>query len=282
MGETHCECSSPREGLGTKAISSVSPARSSIYSGEDEDSEEEEEEDEEPEDNDGDDDYVDEAALDGEDDYDPFIKEVIVPIPPPVMVKRIHGKIPPPVTTTRPQVKLPVPVSATVTTPLPTTTTAATSVPPAAPVIIATTSNNIQSLLELYGEAVLRCSLDHTPATAAKLEDNIARASQAVVDFHKSTILQVEQTSGKIDSELVRRLQLASTNIQDMRVELIDKSNEITRKDGEAKAKDEVCRAALRDKSAAEEKLNKIRQETEAKRKRVEESVSKASKKANV
>lgn len=148
---------------------------------------------------------------------------------------------------------------------------------------------NIRSLLHAHGEAVLRCALDHTPATATKLENDIAKAYQAIIEFLLSTVHEVEQTSSKFDSEMARRLLLASTTIGDLRQEVIDKSKEIARRDGEAKIQQALVddlryrnSVALKDKLVAETKLAKIEKETEAKRKRVEESMSKASKKANV
>jgi hypothetical protein len=158
-------------------ISSVSSAMSSICSDEEEDSDEESEDDDVP----GykgkgsdDDDYVDgpapEVVDDDEEEEDSIIMEVIAP------VRTARG-----------------PEKTAVKTIAPTPATIPTPAPAPAPIAIASLSNDIRLLLEAYGGAVLRCSLDHTPATAAKLEDDIAKASQAVVEFHRATILKVEK-----------------------------------------------------------------------------------------
>jgi hypothetical protein len=272
-------------------ISSVSSAMSSIYSDEEEDSEEDSDDDDVPEykgKGSDDDDYVDGPAPevvdddDDEDEEDSVIMEVIAPMRTASGPEKTAVKTTAPTPATIPIPALaPAPASASVPAPAP--------APAPAHMVITTASNDIRLLLEAYGEAVLRCSLDHTPATAAKLEDDIAKASQAVVEFHKATILEVEQTSSKIDSELVRRLQNGDTKRQHMQIEIDNQSQEITRKDEEAKWKQmevDTFKSLYTDSQRLEvdlrAQLSKIEKETEAKRKRVEESVFKASKKANV
>jgi hypothetical protein len=193
---------------------------SSIYSDEEEDSEEDSDDDDVPEykgKGSDDDDYVDEAAPEVDDDEESFIMELAAPMPIASAPQKTSG-----------QTAAPAPAIIPIPAPAPAPALAPALAP--APVVIATPSSDIRLLLEAYGEAVLRCSLDHTPATAARLEDDIAKASQAVVEFHKATILDVEQTSSKIDSELVRRLQNGDTKRQHMQIEIDNQSQEITRK----------------------------------------------------
>jgi hypothetical protein len=254
---------------------------SSIYSDEEEDSEEEDSDDDDVAGYEGqgsdDDDYVEGPAPEIiDDEEDSIIMELAAPTPIASAPQKTSGQ------TT-------VPAPAIIPIPAPAPAPALAPAPAPAPVVIATPSSDIRLLLEAYGEAVLRCSLDHTPATAAKLEDDIAKASQAVVEFHKATILEVEQTSSKIDSELVRRLQNGDTKRQHMQIEIDNQSREITRKDEEAKWKQmevDTFKSLYTDSQRLEvdlrAQLSKIEKETEAKRKRVEESVFKASKKANV
>jgi len=262
--------------LDAEIISSVSSAMSSTLSDEEEDSEEDSEDDDVPEykgEGRDDDDYIDEAAPEVDDDEGSFIMELAVPTPiasaPQKTLVQTTGLTPA-------AISIPTPASAPAPVPAPTP----------APVVIGTPSKDIRILLDAFGEAVLRCSLDHTPATAAKLEDNIAEAFQAVVEFHKTTILEVEQTSSKSDIELARRLQVADTERQNLRVEIVNKSKEIKEKDEEAERKELVLDQTrvhfMRREMRLQAHLSKIEKETVAKRKRVEESISKASKKANV
>jgi hypothetical protein len=264
---------------------------SSIYSDEEEDSEEDSDDDDVPEykgKGSDDDDYVDgpapEVVDDDEEEEDSIIMEVIAPMP------TARGPEKTAVKTTAPTpATIPIPAPAPAPAPAPVSAPAPAPALAPAPVVIATPSSDIRILLEAYGEAVLRCSLDHTPATAAKLEDDIAKASQTVVEFHKATIVEVEQTSSKIDSELVRRLQNGDTKRQHMQIEIDNQSKEITRKDEEATWKQmevDTFKSLYTDSQRLEvelrAQLSKIEKEIEAKRKRVEESVFKAGKKVNV
>lgn len=256
---------------------------SSLYS------DEEEESDEEEDSEDGvvvgytgkgsdDDDYVDEATPEVEDDDASLIMELIAPMP----AARAPRKT---------VVKTTAPTPAIVPNPAPAPAPAPIPVPAFVParVIIAAPSNDISTLLENYGEAVLRCSLDHTPATAAKLEDDIAKASHAVVQFHRATILKIEQAPSRIDVELLVRLQDAITERQKLKQEIVTLSKDITQKDEEAKWKavalenfKSLHTDPLRREMELRAQLSKIEKESEAKRKRVEESVFKASKKGTV
>jgi len=255
---------------------------SSIYSDEEEDSEEDSEDDDvvgyKGKGSD-DDDYVDGPAPEVVDDEeDSIIMEVTAPSPAVRALVKTSVKNTIPTSAANPMPALaPVPAPAPDPAPAP------------APMVIATSSNDIRLLLEAYGEAVLRCSLDHTPATAAKLEDNIAKASQAVVEFHRATILKVEKAPSQIDLELMKRLQDANTESQKLKQDNVSMSEEITRKDEEAKWKQmevDTFKSLYTDAQRLEvelrAQLSKIEKETEAKRKRVEESIFKASKKANV
>jgi len=204
--------------LEAEIISSVSSAMSSTLSDEEEDSEEDSEDDDVP----GykgkasdDDDYVDEAAPEVDDDEGSFIMELAVLTP---IASAPQKTLVQTTALTPAAISIPTPASAPAPAPVP--------APTPAPIVIGTSSKDIQLLLEAYGEAVLRCSLDHTPATAAKLEDNIAKAFEAVVEFHKATILEVEQASSKSDIELARRLQVADTERQNLRIEIVNKSKE--------------------------------------------------------
>jgi hypothetical protein len=251
---------------------------SSIYSDEEEDSEDEDSDDDDVAGYKGqgsdDDDYIEGPAPEIiDDEEDSIIMELAAPMPIASAPQKTSGQ------TTAP-------APAIIPIPAPAPAPALAPAPAPAPVVIATPSSDIRLLLEAYGEAVLRCSLDHTPATAAKLEDDIAKASQAVVEFHKATILEVEQKSSKIDVELARRLQVADTERQNLRVEIVNKSKEIKEKDEEAERKelvlDQTRVHCMKREIRLQAQLSKIEKETVAKRKRVEESISKASKKANV
>lgn len=184
-----------------------------------------------------------------------------------------------------------------VTAPVPSSVPGPSAAQVSSPAHIPTTSSNtlstastvVRVLLEAHGQAFLRCALDHTPDTAAKLEDDIAKTSQAVVEFLERTISQVQQASNKVDKELVRRFELAKQNVEEMREEIVDKSREIAKRDIESKVKEqelegykERCFAAERDTVMLEARLVNMEQEAEAKRKRVEESVNKASKRASL
>jgi hypothetical protein len=273
--------SSPLLKLVADVISSVSSAMSSIYSDEEKDSEEEDSDDDDVAGYKGqgsdDDDYVEGPAPEIiDDEEDSIIMELAAPMPIASAPQKTSG-----------QTTAPAPAIIPIPTPAPAPALAPAPAP--APVVIATPSSDIRLLLEAYGEAVLRCSLDHTPATAAKLEDNIAKASDAVVQFHKATILKVEKAPSEIDIELLGRLENAIIERQELEQELVTKSQEITQKDEEAKWKDvalDNLKSLYTDSQRLEVKLraqlSKIEKETEAKRKRVEESVFKASKKANV
>ena len=266
--------------LEAEIYSSVCSTMSTIYSDEEEDSEE----DSEDEDVAGyngkgsdDDDYVDGPAPEVVDDEeDSIIMEVTARVPAVRALEKTSVKT----IALTPAI---IPISAPAIAP------ALAPAPAPALVVIANPSNEIRLLLEAYGEAVLRCSLDHTPATAAKLEDNIAKASQAVVEFHRATILEVEKSPSQIDLELMKRLQDAITKRQNMDIEIDNQSKEISRKDEEAKWKqmevdtfNSLYTDAQRLEVELRAQLSKIEKETEAKRKRVEESIFKASKKANV
>jgi len=261
--------------LEAEIYSSVCSTMSTIYSDEEEDSEE----DSEDEDVAGyngkgsdDDDYVDGPAPEVVDDEeeDSIIMEVTAPMPAVRLLEKTSIKT-----------TIPTPAAIPIPAPAP--------APAPAPMVIATPSNNIRVLLEAYGEAVLRCSLDHTPATAAKLEDNIAKASQAVIEFHRATILKVEEAPSQIELQLKKQLQNAVTESQKLKQDIGIKSTELTRKDEEAKWKqmevdtsESLYTDAQRLVGELRAQLSKIEKETEAKRKRVEESIFKASKKANV
>jgi len=267
--------------LEAEIYSSVCSTMSTIYSDEEEDSEE----DSEDEDVAGyngkgsdDDDYVDGPAPEVvNDEEDSIIMEITAP---PMPAVRALEKTSVKTIALTPAI---IPIPALAIAP------AIGPAPAPAPVLIATPTADIRILLEAYGEAVLRCSLDHTPATAAKLEDDIAKASQAVVEFHRATILKVEKSPSQIDLELMKRLQDAITKCQNMEMEIDNQSKEISRKDEEAKWKQmevDTFKSLYTDAQRLEvelrAELSKIEKETEAKRKRVEESVFKASKKANV
>ena len=244
-----------------------------------------------------DDDYIDddEAASDvDDDDEESFIMEITGPTPQTKALEKtvvqtaalMPAAIPVPAPSPAPApATAPAPPSALSPAPLPVPPPAH----PPAPSVTAGSPNDIRRLIGAYGEAVLRCSLDHTPATAVKLEDDIAKACQAVVEFHRAAILKVEQAPSKIDVELVNRLQKVIAERLNLKQDIVTMSREITQKHKEAKRR-EVDMIALKSfhndallrEKELREQLLKIRQETDAKRKRVEESISKASKKASL
>ena len=256
-----------------------------------------------------DDDYIDddEAASDvDDDDEESFIMEITGPTPQTKALEKtvvqtaalMPAAIPVPAPSPAPApATAPAPPSALSPAPLPVPPPALSPAPlpvpppahPPAPSVTAGSPNDIRRLIGAYGEAVLRCSLDHTPATAVKLEDDIAKACQAVVEFHRAAILKVEQAPSKIDVELVNRLQKVIAERLNLKQDIVTMSKEITQKHKEAKRREVDMMAVkslhndalLREKELREQLL-KIRQETDAKRKRVEESISKASKKASL
>ena len=269
-----------REAEITRSVSSI---MSSVHSDEEEDSDEEEG----PED---DDEYIDTPSEADDDPLSSIMVEVIAPTPQTKALEKtvvqtaalMPAAIPVPAPS-------PAPAPATAPAPPSAPSPAPPPVPPPAPSVTAGSPDDIRRLIEAYGEAVLRCSLDHTPATAAKLEDQIAKASQAVVEFHRAAILKVERAPSRIDAELLKRLQEAITEGQKLKQDIVSMSREITQKHKEAKRRevDMVAVKSLHKDTLVREKelreqLSKIRQETDAKRKRVEESISKASKKASL
>jgi len=273
-----------REAEITRSVSSI---MSSVHSDEEEDSDEEEG----PED---DDEYIDTPSEADDDPLSSIMVEVIAPTPQTKALEKtvvqtaalMPAAIPVPAPSPAPA---PATAPAPPSVPPPVPPPAPPSAPPPAPSVTAGSPDDIRRLIEAYGEAVLRCSLDHTPATAAKLEDQIAKASQAVVEFHRAAILKVERAPSRIDAELLKRLQEAITEGQKLKQDIVSMSREITQKHKEAKRRevDMVAFKSLHKDTLVREKelreqLSKIRQETDAKRKRVEESISKASKKASL
>jgi chromosome segregation ATPase len=142
--------------------------------------------------------------------------------------------------------------------------------------------------LDAYGEAIIRCSLDHTPSTASKLESDIVQASQNVVDYHKAAIVLANQDLQKQLTAKEDRLAWVVSMYEMLRDEEDEQSKEIRRKDKELKEKDMELRQ-FKNAQAAEEKkkegekvrLKEIEKEMEEKRKRVLESWE-ASKKAKM
>jgi hypothetical protein len=149
-------------------------------------------------------------------------------------------------------------------------------------------AESIRTPLDAYGEAIIRCSLDHTPSTAAKLESDIVQASQKVVDYHKEAIVIANQDIQKQLTAKEIRLASALSMNEILRGEADEQSKQIRRKDKEIKQKDMELRK-FKSAQAAEEKkkegdkarLREIEKEMEAKRKRVLESWE-ASKKAKM
>ena len=83
----------------------------------------------------------------------------------------------------------------------------------------------IEVPLDAYGEAVAECSLDDNPAMAAKLEGDIARSRQAVIDFHHTSHATLKELNG----ELSRRIKLLLNSENKMSWELSERSKEIVK-----------------------------------------------------
>lgn len=146
-------------------------------------------------------------------------------------------------------------------------------------------SDSIRAPLDAYGEAIIRCSLDHTPSTASKLESDIAKASQAVVDYHKAAIIIATQD---IQKQLIaKETRLASAlGMNDiLRYEAKEKDEEMAEKVKELRGKDRDLKNFRIAQSEEEQKKKgdqaRLKKMEEEKRKRVLESWE-ASKKAKV
>jgi hypothetical protein len=114
-------------------------------------------------------------------------------------------------------------------------------------------AESIRAPLDAYGEAIIRCSLDHTPSTASKLESDIVQASQNVVDYHKAAIVLANQDLQKQLTAKEDRLAWVVSMYEMLRDEEDEQSKEIRRKDKELKEKDIELRQ-FRNAQAAEEK----------------------------
>lgn len=146
-------------------------------------------------------------------------------------------------------------------------------------------SDSIRAPLDAYGEAIIRCSLDHTPSTASKLESDIAKASQAVVDYHKAAIIIATQDIQKQLTAKETRLASALGMNDILRYEANEQSRSMKEKDKELEEKHREL-SMFKIAQAEEEQKKKgdqarLKKMEEEKRKRVLESWE-ASKKAKV
>jgi hypothetical protein len=116
--------------------------------------------------------------------------------------------------------------------------------------------------------------LEHTPATALKSADDMAKAFQEVIKFHQKAIQQTKDKFEKKFGEATAAIDDARSSIAAGFMRLHDLEKEVNDKDDQSKVKDvklEKYRmlhlAAVKDKQRVERELQELKDAGEVKRK---------------